>query len=784
MTETNIYRLEGLETLSASYRLFEINGNVEPGSDYYSGATRLQRTLTRQYQEPFAVIERARKLLLAAPEHVAVQIAEYHNLARWVAHLKPLGDTLEIDCSVDGDDLDPIRLRFLDFLVQTPLYKSNDLWRPRAGDAFFHREPAKTKDGVDFFEGISARAAPYPRGGFGVILEAKTKLVSRRSIDTYADENVIRRFKRSSCVYRMGDRWYEITVTGAGRTVSDPITFDGSKPLSLKEYLHKHAQRPIPESLMNLKGDGSVVTYRGSDTAQVRGAPAELCFPVLDTHSKKGARLQRETIQPPHVRRAKAYQFKKRYLGNLMLGNAKITIADQAAKLQEAPFALPDLLFGGGRTLRGGTSANVAKYARSRRQLLEDTQAGFFEKSALDTQTLVLPKSVANAWGPVFVRDLIAEMGRLYPTGGYDPTVVAFDDLSAPVSPRNQANAILALAKSGELPKGDCAIMVKTGHGKKRLQDKLPALLMNKLRQDHDINASVFHTRMGDEAYTRQGAGTDARYVRRIDDRGRFKGYLTGVAINKILIPNWKWPFVLNDALTADVVIGIDVKHHTAGIVMIGNSGRNIRHDLKTSSKSEKLSSGIVQKLVESMLREEAPSLETLTKTIVVHRDGRVFPSEIDGLRAACKALAKEGHIDADFDLNVLEIGKTSPAHLRFFREERKNGLRPQIFNPKLGEWFALTADEGFVATTGWPILPGHGTARPLKVTRAAGSIPLQDALRDIFHLSCLTWTRPESSSRLPISLKLCDTFLKDEGAGYDEDDMLNGIPDEASDSA
>src|SRR5438477_485148 len=28
----------------------------------------------------------------------------------------------------------------------------------------------------------------------------------------------------------------------------------------------------------------------------------------------------------------------------------------------------------------------------------------------------------------------------------------------------------------------------------------------------------------------------------------------------------------------------------------------------------------------------------------------------------------------------------------------------------------------------------------------------------DIFRLSCLTWTRPESCSRLPISLKLCDT--------------------------
>lgn len=783
MTETNIYRLEGLETLSASYRLFEVSGAVETGPKYYAGATRLQRILTRQYQEPFAVIERGETLILAVPEHIADDLPKHHNLAQWVAHLKSDGGTLEIDCSVDGDELDPIRLRFLDFLIQTPLYKNNDLWRPRAGDAFYPRQPARSEDGVDIFEGVAARAAPYPGGGFGVILEAKTKLVSQRSIDTYANENNIRRFKRSSCVYRMGDRWYEITITGAGQTVSDPITFDGPKPISLKEYLHKHADHPIPESLINLKGDGSVVTYRGPDTAQVRAAPAELCFPVLDTHSRKGMRLQREAIQPPHLRRKKAYNFKRRYLLTLRLGNAHVTISDRAAKLDQTPFALPNLLFGGDRTLKGGT--NHKTYAKSRRHLLEEPSAGFFEQSALDPQTLVLPQSIMNAWGPVFVRDLIAEVERLYPSGNYNPTVVAFDDLSAPVTPSSQANAILSLARSGALPKGDCAIMVKTTQGKKRLQDKLPALLMNKLRNDHDINASVFHTRMGDEAYVRQGAGTEARYVRSGgDDRGRFKGYLTGLAINKVLIPNWKWPFVLSGELAADVILGIDVKHHTAGIVLIGNGGRIIHHDLKTSSKSEKLSSGIVKDLVETMLRKEAPRLQPLAKKIVVHRDGRIFPSEIDGLRAACETLADEGHIDADFELTVLEIGKTAPAPLRFFRPVRTRDRGFQVFNPNLGEWFALTQDEGFVATTGQPLLPGRGTARPLKVSRVYGEMSMRDALQDVFHLSCLTWTRPESSSRLPISLKLCDTFLKDEGADYDEDDMLNDTPEDMSKTA
>lgn len=784
MTDSNIYKLEGLQTLSASYRLFEVHGNVETGPAYYSGVTRLQRSLTRQYQQPFAVIERGDVLLLAVPEAVTDQIATHHNLVRWVAHLQACGETIEIDCSVDGDELDPIRLRFLDFVIQTPLYKSNDLWRPRAGDAFYFRKPESVKEGVEIFEGVAARASHYPGGGFGVILEAKTKLVSRRAIGAYADDNVIRKFKGSSCVYRMGDRWFEISVTGAGSTVSDPITFEQNRPVSLKEYLHKTAHHPIPESLMNLKGDGTVVTYRGSETAQVRAAPAELCFPVLDTHSKKGARLQRETIQPPHVRRAKAHQFRMKFLEDLVMGNARITVADKSARLSEGGFAMPELLFGGDTKLAGGKGANVRNYAKNRRKLLEKQEAGFYENSPLDPQTLLLPQSVMNAWGPVFVNDLIAEVARLYPAGNYKPDVIAFDDLNAKITSGSQANAILALAKNGILPAGDCAIMVHAGPGRKRIQDKLPALLINKLRNDHDINAAVFHTRMAEQAYKRQGSGTDARYVRQYNDRGRFSGYLSGVALNKILIPNGKWPYVLSDNLTADVVIGIDVKHNTAGVVLIAEGGRIIRHRLKTSNKHEKLSSGIVQNLIEEMFRQEAPFLSKLTRTIVIHRDGRVFESEIAGMRAACTSLAKEGLIDPDFDLNVLEIGKTSPAYLRFFKVESGQGRRAHINNPNLGEWMALTEDEGFVATTGLPLLPGHGTARPLRVSRAAGNMTIEDALKDVFHLSCLTWSRPESSSRLPVSLKLCDTFLKDEGADHDEDELLNENADTTVETA
>ncbi|KCZ52627.1 argonaute/piwi family protein [Hyphomonas pacifica] len=787
MRETNIYELSGLETVSTSYRLFELQGAPEFSPEYYAGVSRLVRTLSRRHQAPFTSIQRGETMLLAAPEALSGDLAEHHNLARWVATLKSLGDSIEIDCSVSGDELDPIRLRFLNFMIQSPLFNHGELWQPRAGDAFYYRKPADTFDGIELFEGIAVRAVPYPGGGFGVMLDARTKLISQRAVGAYADPNFIRRLKNTSCLYRMGDIWYEIKISGANQTVSHPILFKDNQPVSLKAYLHEQARQPIPKSLIDLKGDGVVLTYRGSDSAEVKAAPAELCFPIVDTHSKRGARHQRRSIQAPHIRRSKAYRFKQRFLRDIKIGNAVLSVADQPAALKTRPIDLPELQFGSNRILygtdRGGDRIDLRQYAKNRRTLLERADVGFFETSPLEPQCLVLPKSVMNAWGNEFVRDLTAEVKRLHPTGNYKPTVIAFDDVSATVDARSQAEAIFKLAEDGDLPPGDCAIMIHRTKGKARAQEELPALLINKLRKSYGVNAAIFHATVPGNAYRRESASDGARYVRKRDEKGRFSGYLTGAALNKILLPNAKWPFVLKDELVADIVVGIDVKHHTAALVLIAEGGRIIRHTLRLSTKNEKLPAGIVETKLVELISNEAPHLSRLTKTIAIHRDGRIWPSELKGLRAACRKLADDGHIDPAFDLNVFEVSKSAPARLRLFSVDRSAGRKPRIENPELGDWMMLTETDGYVCTTGAPLLRG-GAARPLHVKQVAGDMSLQDALSDVFRLSCLTWTRPESCSRLPISLKLCDMLLMDEGTAHDEDEILHANDDTPAVSA
>ena len=177
-----------------------------------------------------------------------------------------------------------------------------------------------------------------------------------------------------------------------------------------------------------------------------------------------------------------------------------------------------------------------------------------------------------------------------------------------------------------------------------------------------------------------------------------------------------------------------------------------------------------VRKFVIEIIHKESLNFSRYPRQIVIHRDGRAWPAEIKGLNEACEHLAKEGCLDQDWQLTVVEVSKSSPAPLRLFNAEKSaNGHGCFITNPIIGTWINTTFDEGYICNTGQPFrIPG--TSNPLHIRRVEGNMPIEHCLFDVFALSCLTWPRPEGVMRLPISIKLCDRNLFDEATEYDED--------------
>jgi hypothetical protein len=785
-TETNSFRIAGLDDLKARYRLFQIAGLRRDGMDYYGNLQKLRRRLSSQMRAPVAIYERNDETFALIPEGYGEPPSEL-LLVGGVAMLRDRGETIDISFRPDGSALDAVRMRFLQFAVEGPIMRDSRPWRPGSGKPFFFRKPGKALAELDLYDGFTVRVAPHKDGGYGIVVDIRRKLVARRPLPASISRDAVARLKGRSCLYKMGDDWFEISLSGLSdaKVGQRSIPLDG-KAVSLIDYLHTRAQKPVPRSIAELSPEGAAIYYRTNGPEQ-KSAPAALCYLTEDTHAASGARHQSETTVSPDERRRQIGRILRMFFVSLRVGDVELRVLDIPSLADDELLPLPTLLFGNGRKLKpeeeGRDLDLVRDYSARRLKLLEDSAAGFFEQSVLVRQYLIVPKSVHNSSGGQFLLDLKSQMKSLYPSGGnYEPEIIVYDDLTGTRDFAGQSRAIKAAMESADVQPGFALVMVHRSERHPRSADKLAAWTVKELTHRFQLTAAVIHTDMVKRAYTTQRRGDGIRYVVKESERGRLRGYVRNVALNKILLTNGKWPFVLDTPLNADVVIGIDVKNSTSAFTLIAGGGRIVRFSTKPSRQKERLLKNQVALYVADLLRKERNNLSTKPKEIVVHRDGRAWESEIEGLNEACRQLAIEGIISDAFQLTVVEIAKSAPAPMRLFDVDRaRDGNAAIVENPVVGSWARIGDAEGFVCTTGRPFtIPG--TARPLHVKRRHGAMQIDRCLADVFDLSCLTWARPEGAMRLPISIKLCDRSLFEEAEDVNDDEVEFGSDNEVAD--
>ena len=777
--ETNCFRIDGLDALNATYRLYQIAGLHRDSTDYYSNIQQLVRRLSFELEAPVTTYNRRGETFLVIPPAFGDPPTPV-MLVGAVAVLKDTGETIDLDFTTPHPDLDPVRLRFLQFIFQDPLRKNSRLWQPGAGKPFFFKEPSRQFGAIDLYGGFAIRVVPHPEEGFGLVVDLRRKLVSRTSLPVFSTREQINALKGRSCLYKMGHMWFEVTLAGrADLSIGTPsIPLDG-EVVSLIDYLHRKSRKPVPASIANLSPGGTAIYYR-TNKPEPLSAPAALCHLVEDTHSPAGARHQHKTVIKPYDRHRQINRIVQVFLRRVQVGDVTLSVSNRAGRTRTKPFLPPNLRFGNDVTLsleeKERNAYTIKDYGQSRLTLLKDQNAGFFDQRPLDRQYLVLPRSVWNSYGPQFLKDLKVQVDELYPNGGgYDPEVIIYDDLNIRRDFVGQSRAIREAVESADVRLGGALVMVHRYDRRPRSADQLVAWTVKEFPDLFCLNAAVIHTEMAKKAYGSMTRGDVTSYIVKDNERGRFSGYLRNVALNKILLTNWKWPFILDTPLQADVIIGIDVKNNTAAFTLIANGGKIIRLSTSPSRQKEQLLKAQVTQFVSDIIRQEGAHFESRPKKIVIHRDGRIWPVEIEGLKDAGRQLVKEGYLDPGWQLTVVEIAKSAPAPLRLFDvNPSRSGQRVYVDNPMVGNWIQTTPKEGYVCTTGRPF-PIPGTSNPLHIRRADGNMSIEHCLSDIFSLSCLTWTRPEGAMRLPISIKLCDRSLFDEAAEYDQDAVKFG---------
>jgi hypothetical protein len=584
-------------------------------------------------------------------------------------------------------------------------------------------------------------------------------------------------------VYHYGRRWHEVVLKSLGDLTVSEHKIPGTDK-SLLEYIIEECGSPVPAEVTQVPADATFAQYYNNRN-EPRAAPTGLCYRIYDNQRPEVRQSQQKMMPPPHVRWACIGYYVKKYLGQLSIGNTRLRVSDKPVRLRQAAFRVPDYEFGKGKILSvrgtaGAQGVGMDRLGGERLSLLQDKEAGFYVKRSLAKQYLLLPKSVYSSWGKTFIADLQKTMEEFYGADSedriaprakaYDPEVVVYNDLTKRAF-ADQGRAILKAAQERGISGGHALVMIHhTEDHKIREEDRLAAMVTREFKKRFDVIAAVNHSKVGQECYreVREGSNGHGRYA--AAEQGRLAGYLRNVALNKILLANERWPFVLRTPLHADLVIGLDVKNHTAGFTLVSKHGREIRTVVSESSQREKLGKKQVTKMLAELIKKEAEHSGEPVAKIVVHRDGRVYASELHGAEEAMERLRKEGAVAADASLSVVEIWKTSPVFLRMFEVDDYQSERPRIWNPQIGTYLVHGESEGYVCTTGREFPHHRGTARPLHVRKVAGSMAMGECLEDVYCLSALTWTRPEDCSRYPITTKLTDRWLWEEAAEYDAD--------------
>ena len=780
--ETNIFPIQNLNELSSRYRLYLIRGLRPEQEEYYQNVALLKRRLSYSLKTPITVVVRGNLPYLVVKDDEEVDLPSPYVLVRTPIRFERCDETFDLDYTLRSPENDEICLRFLQFMIQEPLRRYRQLWQSGSGLPFFLREPFATFKGINHYRGFSVRVVVTPHGGLGLCLDVSNRFVSQEPLATHLSRDQFRPLKGRTCLYRYGSSWFDIRPDHVSdESVSEALVVADGEAIPLIEFVARACSKPLPPEVAYLADDASVVVYKNNQ-GDDRSAPAPLCHLVYDTHDDLAGLEHGRTILAPEQRHRLINSFANSFLRNLGFGTSKLCVSQEAIATPYKMFDVPDYLFGKGQILsvRGTAGAHQSaldQLGPKRMALLRDASAGFYSQEPLGRQYFVMAQSVYDSYGIRELADIKQTVNDLFPQGqGYDPEVITYDDRK-PKTFVHQGKAILDAIDGHGCKPGYAAVMIhNTADQRLRKEDQLAAMVIREFRQ-RGITAAVLHTAMGKECYElRRPTGRHPQYEVRPDRRSRFTGYLRGVALNTILLTNQRWPFALATPLHADVVIGVDVKHRTAGLIVLGDNGATVRTIYKESRQKERLlREQFCAYLVEIIRMEASTSVKPL-RTILLQRDGKLFASEREGAGDAMKLLRHENTLPGDATLTITEIPKKEPASLRMFDVTRSSKCL-HVQNPQIGSYYLASPSDGYLCATG-RAFRRRGSVHPLHVYRVEGPMSIEECIEDLYFLTSLAWTRPEDCTRDPITTKLNDRFLGEEATEYNADALAFHLPE------
>jgi hypothetical protein len=786
---SNIYPITNLHALSSKYRLYRIKGLKPEQDEYYQNCQRIVRILSYKLQNPVTIIEQDELPYLVVRDDATEEPETPFNVVdkKYVEFI-PNSTKYDLNFSQLTPIQIPVAIRFLNFVIQGEIRERHRLWQPKSGTPFFNKSAKPLGQNRMRHPGFVARPIVFGETSIGICVDVTATVLDANPLPRILNRNDFWKWRNTKCIYRNGHQWYEIEVADIDDdyTVSTKPVIEDGETYNLLDLIVKKTADPKPIELTKVHSDGSVIIYYNS-RGEERSAPSELCYPIYGTHDLKTGASHAHSILDPDIRKQSIQNVVRQYLNQMKFDDVLIQVDKHPLEIPNRSFVVPDIQFGNGKVLSvrktpDAIHTDLDMLGQMRLSLIQDNDIGFYDKRLLDFHYVMLPQSVYDTYGKRLIDDLKDEVNHLFPQGklDYNPTIVTYNDYGQRRSYQVQARIIEKKIKDYPWKPNACAIVMlhPIDDKKVREEDPLGGLVM-RLLIDKSVKPAIIHSKDREGWYQLAHQNQNSVYVQSHDPkkRGRLLGYLRNVAINKVLLTNWRWPFILATPLHADIIVGLDVKNHTAGLVVVSKNGQFVRFLPKKSNQKEKLEFDQARSYLRLLLLEEITKNGKPVKYIVIHRDGTLFETERKGFNAAIKELKAEGKLPPDANLTIVEISKSSMISLRLFNVTYGKEANNNISNPQVGDYFIANKTEAFLCSTG-RAFARRGTSNPLNIHYVEGEMSFEMCLEDIYALTTLAWTRPEDCSRDPITVKLNDRFLREQDTSFDGDVLDYNVED------
>ncbi len=787
--ETNIFPIENCNELLANYRLFEIVGLLETNVEYEQNIQHIIKKLSYALSHPVTVISKLCGdkekdfLVIKDDEAIAAQIPNSFQIKKGdEVYFRPTKDVVSLNFDKFDDATREICRRFLQFSINNTIKLKSDLWSPGAGKPFFSKKYRETVNGIDIFNGFLPRIVELPNKGWGIEIGLTKKYVSSKPLSVYISREEFDNERKKGndnghFIYHYGNTWYEVRIDEWSDLNANQYPYtrvsDNKKVTVTQDLRDLYKGQGMPPEIASLPDDVSLLIYRNNQKEE-RRIPSALCYRVYDTEEL--GTLHDKSIIPPFYRRRLTAIVRKKYFQNIKFGDTILKISDKPFSNEIQVFDFPDQKFGNNNVIsvkktKGAIPVEIYNVGHKRNNLLHNPSIGCFDNRPFEAQYFFMPESIINSFGNIFLKDLKGVVNTMHPTKSqWNPKVIGYDD-------RNYKNSVeLAIEIMGKVKEHTVetgfAVIMLPSLKNKRSHDDLAAICVSQCcTRDIPIQVSIMHTDILRKCFRYNESNGYSIYDEKM---GLYRGYLRGVALNKVILNNNRSPFVLSTPLHSDLTIGIDVKKKVAGYIFIDKECENIRPHREKSNNKEQLSTNQVFKVFYQNIT--ALAKYSVIHNIVIHRDGRIFKTELNGINKAIDLLKEKEILPENVKLTIVEIPKYSVISLRLFdvmgdfNVFDKHIDNNMIFNPKVGSWIKINNKEGFIATTGREF-KHKGSSKPLYIKKILGDMTIENLLEDVYFLSTLSHTKPDDCSRNPLTIGMADRLINDFGGGFDEEE-------------